>query len=732
MEGQGRLIIDFDGLLKLLSTTIYSNQRVCIREMIQNSNDSCIELQDKYNSLNQCSIKIIIDSNNNIIRICDNGIGMNEKILRENLSKIGNRYKDCLKSELSYEASKKIIGTFGIGILSAFAISDKVEIHTKRYGENNAFLWSCESNSANYTILIKDKSQHGTEIILYISSNKQSLLNEEEIISIIKKYADFITIPIYFNNLKKQINEIHYPWEKQDSLHEQKSFIHRKYKVTPIVIIPLNNINDHINAIFFIPDPKEFVFERKSRVDIYASRMFVCEDNNVLMPSWARFIYGIIESHKLNPSAGRDTLIEDDTLFEIKDEIRKQILSYFYNLSLNNPNLLASIVHAHNAIFKNDSVEDKMLFSIVSDFVFFKTNKGMKCLRDCINREENTIYYSDRIVDQYSSIHDKIILLNISEWDKDFLRNYEEKKRVSVKQYENRQLSLINKVEAEWENVLENFKMVLNMSVKLADFPTGNSPIVISEINGDIDAIEGSEVVNQRSNFIANINTQNPIIERLKDISISNKELNTIIKSLFYNSFLSCNEVFDRSILNDILRYNYGIIEKYLMQILHTPEMKKQYNYRTCFFAFPFENKFHNLKNDIQKLFDKNEYGIKIVAAESQTKDLNIMNNIKRQIKESHFGIADISGNNSNVLWELGYMNGLGKPTIILRDQDNETQPPFDLYGEYHIEYKIVESHTTGRTEYSLLADSLSEFIEKMLSEYPVIKNIPKWEKSIS
>jgi len=146
--------------------------------------------------------------------------------------------------------------------------------------------------------------------------------------------------------------------------------------------------------------------------------------------------------------------------------------------------------------------------------------------------------------------------------------------------------------------------------------------------------------------------------------------------------------------------------------------------HRSCFFAYPFQDRFHALRDETKRILES-EYGIQLMATSIEMKDSSIVEDIKNQIAEAHFGIADITGNNPNVLWELGLMIGYGKPVIILKDQTDTEETPFDLYGRYRITYQIVKDDATGVVEYALLEQGLERNLKRIFAQHPDLSAPP-------
>ena len=477
---KNKITIKYEGLLRILGETIYSDSRACIREIIQNANDSCVELQDIKNNIN-CSIRISIDKKNNSITVEDDGIGMNKYLLKEKLSIIGNEYKKHLKENLSIDSAKKVIGQFGIGILSAFSVTNQIRVYTRRYNETIGFLWECKTDSINYSIEEINKDIQGTIVELIINQKNHFLIDNALIEKVIKRYADFLSIPIFFENVDVPVNVMHFPWEY--GFKDVEKFINHHFGSKSSFTISLTNIDNHLNGILFIPDPEKYIFQGTASIDVFVSRMFICNNENELLPSWARFFTGLIESHKLQPTVGRDALIQNEIYEEIKRTIRKVILLNISNLRINNPSLLLHITTGYNQVIKNDCLEDDDFFFIISDYIWFNSTNGTIFLKKYLQQTKDVIYYSDVKSDQLIDKDDNIIIFAYEKIDKDILKKYEKNNTgIRIEKFLTKRIVSTDN-NGQWHLLLSRLEKLYKLPIHVANLQSMDIPIVISEIS---------------------------------------------------------------------------------------------------------------------------------------------------------------------------------------------------------------------------------------------------------
>lgn len=199
--------INLPGLLRMLGENIYSDPEVAVREMIQNAHDGTIIRTTKDAGFHQPRIDLAFDKTARTLTITDNGTGMTDPELHKNLATIGESFTRIQKQELRGQAREEaalLIGQFGIGLLSAFAIARRVEFFTRSYQAGSTGLqWACEGD-IHYSVEPAPKEDIGTRVVLHLLDSKLDLLDEKRLRQAIKKYADFLSVPIHLNG--QQVN----------------------------------------------------------------------------------------------------------------------------------------------------------------------------------------------------------------------------------------------------------------------------------------------------------------------------------------------------------------------------------------------------------------------------------------------------------------------------------------------------------------------------------------------
>lgn len=348
-------------LLDLMIHSLYSNREIFLRELISNGSDALDKLKfltvsdDAYKSI-AFDPKITIsfdDEDRKWIRISDTGIGMNESDLIEHLGTIAKSGTKSFVANLTGDHKKdsNLIGQFGVGFYSGFMVAEKIDVLTRKAGEDDAWIWSSEGKG-EYTITKAEKSGHGSEITLYLKDDAKEFANRWTLESIIKKYSNHIPFPIFLEYTEtkddkkeqksEQIGSATALWKRSKSsikADEYKEF----YKTLsgdsgePLATIHTNAEGMlEYTTLFFIPSkaPMDlFRMDYQPGVKLYVKRVFITDDEKTLLPTYMRFVRGIIDSEDLPLNVSREILQENKILANIRSASVKKILGEIKKLS---------------------------------------------------------------------------------------------------------------------------------------------------------------------------------------------------------------------------------------------------------------------------------------------------------------------------------------------------------------------------------------------------------------
>ena len=417
-------------LLKLMTHSLYSNKEIFIRELVSNSSDAI----DKFNYMQLTDetfkeeswsgqINISIDEEDNSLTIADNGLGMNEEDLMNNLGTIAKSGTKSFVESLTGDAKKdsNLIGQFGVGFYSVFMVSEHVEVITKKAGEEQAYKFATDG-TGEFEITPVTKEAHGTVIYIKLKEDEKEFLSKWRVQEVVKKYSNHIAYPIMMHfkedvtegegddavtkKVKKteQANAATALWtlpksdlKKEDYIEFYKSLSHGDDE-------PLTYLHNKVEGaqefttLFYIPKTAPMDLYRadyQSNIKLYVKRVFITDDDKELLPTYLRFVKGIIDSEDLPLNVSREILQENRILANIKQNATKKILQAIKKLKGEDSELFTA---QYNKVIKEGIFQDHTNKDLLLDIVKYKssTEEGMVTFADYVSRgdsEKKEIYY---------------------------------------------------------------------------------------------------------------------------------------------------------------------------------------------------------------------------------------------------------------------------------------------------------------------------------------------------
>jgi molecular chaperone HtpG len=332
-------------LLDIVAHSLYSEKQIFLRELISNASDACDRL--RYAALTRpelvagdpgYKIALGIDKPGRTVTVSDNGIGMNRDELVENLGTIARSGTSAFLNQLSGDQRKDVslIGQFGVGFYSAFMIADKVEVLSRKAGEDAAWLWTSDGKG-EYTVAPAEKAGRGTLITLHLRKDEDEFLEPERLKHIVKTYSDHIAIPIVLAGAEKEetVNAASALWTRSKSeitADQYKEFYHHvghSFDDPWLTVHYQAEGTIAYSALVFVPTAKPFDLfhpERKNRLKLYVRRVFITESVENLLPAWLRFLKGVVDSDDLPLNISREMLQNNPVLAKIKAGLTKRVV----------------------------------------------------------------------------------------------------------------------------------------------------------------------------------------------------------------------------------------------------------------------------------------------------------------------------------------------------------------------------------------------------------------------
>ena len=333
-------------LLDLMINSLYRDKEIFLRELISNASDACDKL--RYAALTDgdlladdadLAVTITPDTAARTLTVADNGIGMNHDELVTNLGTIAKSGTEAFVGQLSGDAAKDVslIGQFGVGFYAAFMVAEKVEVVTRRAGEDEGWCWTSDGRGS-FTVEPDETASRGARIVLHLREGEDEYLEPMRLRSIVKAYSDHVDMPIRLvedGGEPETLNEASAIWARSKSEIDDDGYreFYRHVAHTPGE--PWHTIHMRAEgtieyaALLFVPDAPPFdLFDagRQHRVRLYVRRVFITDECEGLVPPWLRFLRGVIDSADLPLNISRETLQHNPVLAKIRSGVVKRVL----------------------------------------------------------------------------------------------------------------------------------------------------------------------------------------------------------------------------------------------------------------------------------------------------------------------------------------------------------------------------------------------------------------------
>jgi molecular chaperone HtpG len=341
---------DTGKILNIVINSLYSDRDIFIRELLSNASDAIHKRkflgQTTPSTLNstQDEIFVDVDPKKKTIEITDTGIGLTADDLKETLGTIArsgtSSFLDSIEEAAdNKDAAKTLIGKFGVGFYSAFMVADKVVVTTRKAGDAETNVWESDGQSG-YKISKSDTEiEVGTSIKLFLRKDAKEYGDTNKIKSLIKKYSDHIQVPIFVQSKdldKEQANSGQALWTKSPadvSAEEYSEFYKSSLGSFDDPFITIHNKTegsiDFTNLIFIPNTPPFDLFEpeRKTKVSLYINRVFISQEVDGMLPTWLRFVKGILDTTSLDLNVSREMVQNSPVIRKISKSVTKRVLS---------------------------------------------------------------------------------------------------------------------------------------------------------------------------------------------------------------------------------------------------------------------------------------------------------------------------------------------------------------------------------------------------------------------
>ncbi len=398
------------GLLRILGEHLYSDPQVALREALQNAHDSCERRRVEYPEDGyEPRIRVRADPRHNLLEIEDNGSGLTHQEIREFLATIGRSYTGELRQQLELEdpeAAQSLIGQFGLGLLSGFLLADQMTLTTRSSQPGSPGLRWTSRGGQSYELEEVEDVPHGSTLALSLKPSARFLLAIERLEQVVVKYTRYLHVPISVGDQGVPLSGVVPPWSEKFHKEDYRRFVRERFGIDPLTVLPLRDhgvplghdqITLPLRGVLFVPPGSVTSLHEYGEVDVYIRHMLICERERDLLPPWARFVSGVVESPRLRPTVSRESLRQDEVFQQVRAGLGRQLLTHLKQLATNSPDVWREIVVGHNDLIKGWSLQEPELFEAVRDLVHFQTSRGRMTLPEirAAHPSDRVYYYSD-------------------------------------------------------------------------------------------------------------------------------------------------------------------------------------------------------------------------------------------------------------------------------------------------------------------------------------------------
>ncbi len=395
-------------LLQLIIHSLYSHQEIFLRELVSNASDALDKLkyltltEDPYKSISfDPRIDLELDEEKHTLTISDNGIGMNDEDLVAHLGTIARSGTKNFLNNLSGDAKRdsNLIGQFGVGFYSAFMVADNVEVISRKAADSQAWKWTSDGKTG-FDIEPAQRVEQGTTVTLFFNEEGKEYANSWKLREIIKKYSNHIAFPIYLTadksdwdetekkSIKKrtteQINSASALWKRSKNELKDEDYKELYKTISGDWEDPMFWFHTkaegtmEYTTLFYIPSKAPmglYQADYKPGVKLYVKRVFITDDSKDLLPSYLRFVKGIIDSEDLPLNVSREILQQNRVLSAIKTASVKKILSELKTVAADKPDQYVKFVEEFNRPMKEGLYSDFGNREALLDLIRVKSTK---------------------------------------------------------------------------------------------------------------------------------------------------------------------------------------------------------------------------------------------------------------------------------------------------------------------------------------------------------------------
>jgi molecular chaperone HtpG len=750
--GEVELVVDLPGLIKIFGDALYSDFSSMVRELVQNAHDGISKAlltapNDHFSSspdVDRERIDVLYLPTEQVLVIADSGIGMDKYQLAHDLNNFARSSKGELRNEVDERGSNaalQIIGQYGVGFLAAMATSSQVDVVSKR-ADTVACTWkyvvgktTAVVTDAEETALASSRMRYrltqfetGTVVICKLDERvvAEYYVDEDTIRNGLLRDTRILPIPLYFNG--ERINPTLPGWADPEhaSPDDWAEAIKEMYGYEPLLVIPMFSPSSELSVqgALWIP-PRQNIRE-DSHIDVYVRRMFVMQDAEMVLPNWAKFVCGAINSNSLQRIVSGMTVKSDKDSLALKDFVKQAILDAFTHLRARPDDEYWKVIGAHDDTIKESAADDDEFLNSVWDKLRFLVRQKRLTVPqylDVVERRtgnKSILYFFDKGPQEFAAnlVSDSTgvpILCRCGSAERILLDKISREQNLQLLSFRVLADHLFGPPEAD--SPLVRAAAASNIAAEVRRFEPSHVPAILIEDKTmqerREDLLRGLKDIGDDPRFLEDLdrlfardraanfnvafylNASNPLVQAMQDAS---SESQTAITLALYNiSFMAAMPDLKKGEVQAI----YSSISSVLTALL-AQQKPKQILFDDAetegdadqpirlFMIVPFKEAYTAVIDAVREVFEQPPYFFEVIVAKDFMLRAQLLDSLRAHMDAASGFVADITDLNPNVMLELGaalVSSTNRRPVFSLRGSNAAPDVPADIRAELHIPY---------------------------------------------
>ena len=469
-----RFQAEVNQVLHLVIHSLYSHKEIFLRELISNASDAVDKL--RFRAITEPAlvagdagyeIRIVPDAEAGTLTISDNGVGMTHDELTDNLGTIARSGSRAFLEALAQKGQRdvQLIGQFGVGFYSAWLVAERVDVTTRAAGHEDAWRWSSDAKET-YTLEPATRATRGTDIVLHLRDDQKEFLDTWRLRELVTKYSDYVSHPIKLATKKEgdseptleTLNRANALWQRSKSEVTSEQYEEFYKHLTHDNEAPLAHTHFKVEGtqqfvgLLFVPKQPPFDLnssQQRRGIRLFVRRVFIMDQCEDIVPTWLRFVRGVVDSDDLPLNVSRETLQDSATVRAIRKQVVKRSLDLLDDLAKNHAEKYLEFWKSFGAVLKEGLAQDFDQRERLSALVRFEStlSETPTSLAEYVSRmrsEQESIYYvygeSRKALEQSPHLETlrkrgfEVLFMTdpIDEWAADGIREFQGKKLVSA------------------------------------------------------------------------------------------------------------------------------------------------------------------------------------------------------------------------------------------------------------------------------------------------------------